>query len=62
MEIIMYVLSAQAGEIIFDADGVKVTVFSIKNDQVSLKIEVPEGMTVSRSEILDNLRSRQNQK
>ncbi len=55
----MYVLSAQAGEIIFDENGVKVTVFSIKNDQVSLKIEVPAGMTVSRSEILDKLRSKQ---
>ena len=56
MEIIMYILSAQSGEIIFDEDGIKVTVFSIKNNQVSLKVEVPEGMTVSRAEILNKIK------
>ena len=52
----MYILSAQSGEIIFDEDGIKVTVFSIKNNQVSLKVEVPEGMTVSRAEILNKIK------
>jgi len=62
MEIIMYILSAQSGEIIFDEDGIKVTVFSIKNNQVSLKIEVPEGMTVSRAEILNKIQAKQDKK
>jgi len=62
MEIIMYILSAQSGEIIFDEDGIKVTVFSIKNNQVSLKVEVPEGMTVSRAEILNKIQAKQDKK
>ena len=58
----MYILSAQSGEIIFDEDGIKVTVFSIKNNQVSLKVEVPEGMTVSRAEILNKIQAKQDKK
>ena len=58
----MYIISAQAGELLFDENGIKVTVYSVKNNQVSLKVEVPDGMTVSRAEILDKMQAKQDRK
>lgn len=51
----MRIISAQSGDVLMDEQGIKVTVLAVKNDQVSIKVEVPDGMSVTREELVEKL-------
>lgn len=55
----MNVVSAKAGETLMDENGIKVTVLAIKENQVSLKVDVPDGVEVTREEVIQQLESLQ---
>jgi carbon storage regulator len=47
----MLILSRRAGESLHIGDTIRITVFSIKGNQVKLGIAVPESMAVYREEV-----------
>jgi carbon storage regulator CsrA len=53
----MDVVSATEGEILFEDKGIKVTLVAVKENQVSLKVDAPEGVEVIREELLQQLGS-----
>jgi carbon storage regulator CsrA len=53
----MDIVSATEGEILFEDKGIKVTLVAVKENQVSLKVDAPEGVEVIREELLQQLGS-----
>ena len=51
----MEIVSAKAGETSMDDKGIKVAVLAVKENQVSLKVDVPDSVNVTREEILEQL-------
>ncbi|PKN41101.1 MAG: carbon storage regulator [Deltaproteobacteria bacterium HGW-Deltaproteobacteria-18] len=47
----MLILSRRPGESVHVGDDIKITILSIKGQQIKLGLEVPEHMTVYREEI-----------
>lgn len=54
----MLILTRRCGETIQIGTGVKVTIMSVKGNQVRVGIQAPEGVTILRSEILERLEPR----
>lgn len=51
----MDLITAGVGDILLDDNGVKISIIAVKGEQVSLKIEVPEGVDIIRDEVLSHL-------
>ncbi len=51
----MDLITAGAGDVLLGDNGVKVSIIAVKGEQVSLKIEVPEGVDIIREEVLSRL-------
>lgn len=51
----MLILSRRAGEVLRIDDDIKVTVLSIKGNQVRIGVDAPEDVSIHRQEVYDRI-------
>lgn len=57
----MLILSRRPGESLHLGDDIKITILSIRGQQIKLGLEVPDGMLVYRDEIYQKIQEENNQ-